>query len=170
MTAAFETERLRLDPMTVADAGVMLAILNDPDFITHVADRGIRTLAEAEVYVAEGPAATWAAHGYGPFVVGDRADGTILGTCGLHKRPFFDHPDLGYGFLPAARGRGYAREAAAGVVGFARATGLKRLLATVSPANPASWRLLEGLGFAHERDMIYPGTEKTVRVYGLALG
>lgn len=163
------TARLRLHPMTVADAATMLAVLNDPDFITHVADRGIRTLAEAETYVAEGPAATWRAHGYGPFVVTDRADGTVLGTCGLHRRPFFDDADLGYGFLPAARGKGYAREAARGVIGFARDAGLARLLATVSPANPASWMLLEDLGFVHERDMTYPGTEKTVRVYGVAL-
>ena len=42
-----ETERLRLRPVTVDDAELMLAIWNDPAFIRNVSDRGIRTIDQA---------------------------------------------------------------------------------------------------------------------------
>ena len=41
------TDRLRLLRLEERDAGLMLAIWNDPDFVRFVGDRGIRTEQEA---------------------------------------------------------------------------------------------------------------------------
>ena len=40
---ALVTRRLSLHPLTPADAGLMLAIWNDPAFVRFVGDRGVRT-------------------------------------------------------------------------------------------------------------------------------
>lgn len=56
MSDAFliETERLGMRRLTLDDADLMLAIWNDPAFVFHVGDRGIRTIAEARENMSEG--------------------------------------------------------------------------------------------------------------------
>ncbi|RYD47198.1 MAG: N-acetyltransferase [Sphingomonadales bacterium] len=59
-----------------------------------------------------------------------------------------DEPhELGYWITPDAWGRGYATEAAAGVLRAARATGVRRVTAGHFIDNPASGRVLRKLGF-----------------------
>ena len=41
-----ETARLRLRLLSSSDAPFMLELLNDPDFIRNIGDRGVRTLEE----------------------------------------------------------------------------------------------------------------------------
>ena len=87
-------------------------------------------------------------HGFGMWLVSRKSDGRAIGMAGLVKRDFLKHVDLGYAFLPAGRGAGYATEAASAVVDYARERfGIRRLAAIVSPANHASIRVLERLGF-----------------------
>ena len=59
--------------------------------------------------------------------------------------------ELGYIFNPAYHGQGYATEAARALVDHAfAAMGAHRVVAQCNPANPASWRLLERIGFVRE--------------------
>ena len=147
-----ESARLRLCRFDAEDDGgavLMLQLFVDPDFIAHIGDRGVRTLEQARQAMRDGPIATEAEYGYAMWRVQLREDGRDIGMCGLVRRPRLDGPDLGYAFLPGFRGQGYAREAAAAVLAHARdILRLPRLQAIVSPANTASIRLLEGLGFA----------------------
>ena len=77
------------------------------------------------------------------------------------KREWLDDVDIGFAFLPAFRGRGYAREAAAATLDHARTRlGLARVAAIVAPGNAASVRLLEQLGLRFER-MVTPSGEAT---------
>ncbi|MFF4342669.1 GNAT family N-acetyltransferase [Kitasatospora sp. NPDC001540] len=60
--------------------------------------------------------------------------------------------ELGYRLLPAARGRGYATEAAAALVRAAFAElGAERVVATTMTVNTASRRVLERVGLRHVR-------------------
>ena len=153
----FETERLRVREMTEADSGFYLAMLSDPDFKTNIADRGVRTLEQATVHMQERVFASYDAHGFGMWLVIRKQDGEPIGMAGLVKRDFLRNVDLGYAFLPAGRGAGYATEAAAGVVGFAGAQlGIRRLSAIVSPGNAPSIRVLERLGFGHRGRVQFP--------------
>ena len=69
--------------------------------------------------------------------------GTI-GLAGLGR----DQPVLGYWIGRPYWGRGYATEAAGGMLNFGFATlGVTRIIASVLPANRASRRVLEKLGF-----------------------
>jgi RimJ/RimL family protein N-acetyltransferase len=70
----------------------------------------------------------------------------------LIKRDALEDVDLGFAFLPAFWGKGYAFESAAGVMDYGRRTfKLSRLLAITSQDNEPSVRLLEKLGFHFER-------------------
>jgi len=146
-----ETPRLRIREMTADDAAFMLALLNDPAFIRNIADRGVRTVQAARDYIAAGPIASYAQHGFGLCLVELIDGGVPIGICGLLKRNELPEPDIGFAFLPPYRSQGYAREAAGAVLAYGRdQLGLTRLLAIVNPSNEPSIRLLERLGFSYE--------------------
>jgi len=160
------TPRLVVRRLTTDDAPFMLAMLNDPDFIRHVADRGVRTVDEAVAYLERGALASYATHGHGLYAVVERGATEPIGMCGLLRRDSLDGADLGYAFLAPARGRGYAREAAAAVMAHARDDlGLDRVLAIVDPANGRSIRVLEDLGFSLERLVRLPDFDADVALY-----
>ena len=146
-----ETERLRLRELTVDDADFIVAQLNDPDFIRHVADRGVRTTAAARDYILDGPVASYRRHGFGLRLVELKTARMPIGICGLIKRDVLEDIDIGFAFLPAYRRQGFAHEAAKATMAFARTLGLARVVAIVSPDNGESIKLLDKLGFAYER-------------------
>jgi RimJ/RimL family protein N-acetyltransferase len=163
------TPRLLIRPFTLEDAPFILRLLNEPSFIEHIADKGVRTIDQAEDYLRQGPLASYAAHGHGLWMVQDRGAGTPMGMCGLIRREALPEVDLGYAFVPEFWGRGHAREAAAACLAYARETlRLRGVLAIVSPGNAPSIRLLEALAFRSTGSMEWsPGDE--VAVYRIAL-
>lgn len=157
------TARLRLRTITLDDADVAfhLALLNDPAFIANIGDRKVRTMDDSRRYLQDGAVAMQAQRGHSMYLV-ELKDGTPIGMCGLIKRDTLDEVDIGYAYLPAFRGQGYAWEAAQAVVAHARALGLRRLAGITSPDNTASIQLLQKLGLRFER-VVYlreddPGT------------
>ena len=164
------TERLALHPVTLDDAGLMLAVWNDPAFIRHVGDRGIRTMADAEAAMRDGVLRLYQDYGYGPYRVALRGTGAAVGICGLFRRDGLDEPDIGYAMLPDHCGKGYAYEAACAVVDHAvSALGLDRLIAIISPDNAASIGLIGKLGFEFERMYRMPDTDDDVCIYSKSL-
>lgn len=147
-----ETARLRLREMGSDDAAFILEVLTDPDFVANVGDRGVHDLQAACRYIADGPAGSYARHGFGLYLVELLTDRAPLGICGLLRRD--SHPDveIGFAFVPRARGRGYALEAARATLAFAQQTlGLTRVVALTEPDNRPSIRILENIGFRFER-------------------
>jgi RimJ/RimL family protein N-acetyltransferase/adenylate kinase family enzyme len=144
-----DTARLRVRRLSLADAPFILRLLNEPSFIEQIADRGVRTLAQAEAYLEGGPLKSYAVHGHGLNRVELKDGGEPIGICGLIKRDRFADVDLGYALLPEFEGHGYVAESAAAVLAHgARELGLARVIALVSPGNGRSIRVLEKLGFA----------------------
>lgn len=148
-----ETERLNLREFTYDDAPFILTLLNDPAFLRFIGDKNVRTLEAARHYLANGPMASYAQHGFGLNLVELKDSQTPIGMCGLLKREDLPDPDIGFAFLPDFRSKGLAFEAAAAVLNDARERlKLDRLLAIVNPDNDASIKLLERLGMRFERD------------------
>lgn len=133
------TERLTLRQLNDDDAPFILTLLNDPDFISYIGDRAVRTLDDARAYIRNGPVASYAQHGYGLWRVAQAGIDTSIGMCGLINRAGLPDPDIGYAYLPEFRGKGYAVEAAAATLAFARdRLKLTRLLAITSMDNGRS--------------------------------
>lgn len=154
-----KTERLQLRQLTEDDAPLMLAVLNDPDFLRNVGDRGVRNNEEARRYIADGPVTMYREHGFGMYLV-EIEDGTPVGVCGLVKRDGLDDVDIGFAFLPHFRGRGYALEAARAVMQYGRnIIGLERIVAIAKPDNMPSVRLLEEIGLRPEKKIKLPGDD-----------
>lgn len=165
---SFETERLRLRPVTTDDAGFMLTVWNDADFIRNVADRGIRTLDQAREAIRTGAEKLFADYGYGPYSLTLKSGGEMIGICGLFRRENLPDPDIGFSLLPGYRGKGYAGEAAIEMVRHAREDlGIKTLTALVSPTNRPSIGLIEKLGLRFERFITMPGDDTETSLYSM---
>jgi RimJ/RimL family protein N-acetyltransferase len=145
------TPRLRLRTADLDDADFYLALVNDPGFLEHIGDRGIRTREDAVQALIEGPIAMQDVRGHSLYVVELKDSGEPIGMCGLIKRETLDGVDIGYAYLAPYCGRGYAYEAGRAVLALAPALGLKRVLAITSPNNLASNGLLRKMGMRFER-------------------
>jgi RimJ/RimL family protein N-acetyltransferase len=154
-----ETERLILRPVEPErDAVFVLEVLNEPDFIENVADRGVRTIEEAANYIRTKFMPGHERYGVGYCVVELKESGTPIGTCGLQKRETLDDFDIGYSILRRFSGNGYAFEAAAALMEYGRRElGLNRIIGMTSPENAKSAHLLEKLGLRYERMVQVPG-------------
>ena len=151
---AITTRRLRLRWLTAEDAPFILELVNDPDWLRFIGDKGVTDLGSARHYIESGPLAMYRRHGFGLNRVALKDSDRPIGICGILKRDTLADPDLGFALLPGFRAQGYALEAAEAVLAYARETlELGRIAATVVPANYASLRLLERLGFVREGDI-----------------
>lgn len=164
-----ETDRLALRTIEEEDAPFYLNLLNTREFIDNIGDRGIRTLAAAREAIAGGPVAMQAELGHSIYLVELKDSGVAIGMCGLIKRVALDDVDLGYAFLPAYFGKGYGHEAAAAVVGHARALRMQRLVAITSPGNLASIALLTRVGMRFEKLIHLHPDDSGTRLYSMDL-
>ena len=170
VTTVAETPRLQLRLLAEDDDAFIVELLNDPAFIEYIGDREVRTLEDARTYIAKGPQAMYAQHGFGLYLVTVRATSAKAGLCGILKRDGLDTPDIGFAFLPAFRGQGLAREAADAIKTRASDVhGLTRLAAIVDPGNAGSIRLLEQIGFCLERRITMPGETRELLLMGVEL-
>ena len=147
-----ETERLTLRKLSVEDAPFILRLVNEPSFLQFIGDKGVRNLEDARQYILNGPVASYAQNGFGLFLVQLKTDQAPLGMCGLLKRETLEDVDIGFAFLPEFWNKGYASEAAAGVLSYAKdVLKLPRIVAITNKDNDASGKLLEKLGFHFDR-------------------
>jgi RimJ/RimL family protein N-acetyltransferase len=152
MMKVLETERLILRRLTVEDSGFILELLNDPEWLRFIGDRGVRTVDDARGYILKNLVAMYERLGFGLYLCELKGASVPIGICGLIKRDSLEDVDIGFAFLPAFRGKGYAFESASAVMTYAERTlGLNRLAAITSPDNFVSGKLLEKLGFNFER-------------------
>jgi RimJ/RimL family protein N-acetyltransferase len=160
-----ETDRLVLRRISIDDDAFILELLNDPGWLRFIGDRGVRTLEDARNYIINGPLDMYERLGFGLYAVELKDGGAAIGMCGLIKRATLPDVDLGYALLPRFAGQGYASEAAAAVLAYARqALGLARVLAITSPDNERSIRLLERIGFRFE-SMLQLSEDDEVRLF-----
>ncbi len=166
MPPILETPRLILRRFTLDDAPFAFDLVNDPAWLENIGDRNVRSLEDAREYLRKGSIAMYDRIGYGMYVVALKESGESIGTCGLIKRDGLDDVDIGFAFLPAHRGQGFALESARAVLEHGvRAFGLKRIVAIVSPDNQRSIRVLEKIGLVFERMVKLPGDDEEIPLY-----
>ena len=99
--------------------------------------------------------------GYGMYAVQLKSTTVPIGICGLLRRHVLSAPDLGFALLRDYVGRGFASEAARGLMLHAEnELRVGRLYAIVKRGNHRSGRLLDRPGFRYEgRDVTPQGEE-----------
>jgi ribosomal-protein-alanine N-acetyltransferase len=161
-----ETERLILRRLTREDAGFILELVNDPDWLRFIGDKGVRNLEDAARYIATGPMEMYSRFGFGMYRVERREGGAPIGICGLIRREGLDAADIGFALLPAFRREGFAREAAEAVLVYGRTVlGLGRIAAITSPENDVSAGLLGRLGFRFAKKIRLSPEAPDVRLF-----
>lgn len=148
MKLVCETQRLTIRQLNLNDAAFIVQLLNEESFIRYIADKNVRTHADAIDYLTDGPLSSYQAYGFGLSLVQLKGTETPIGLCGLLKRKGLEHPDLGYAFLPEFCGKGYANEAAESVLKDGIVThALNIIWAVTMPDNLSSNNLLKKVGF-----------------------
>jgi [ribosomal protein S5]-alanine N-acetyltransferase len=150
MPPALETSRLRLRPLTEADAPFILELVNDAAWLAYIGDKAVYTLDDALRYLREGPIAMYAALGIGLCAMDlMEPEPRPVGLCGLLVREGSPEVELGYALLPEARGQGLMREAALAWMAYGeRELKLREMHAYTHAENGASQALLARVGFA----------------------
>ncbi|KJF87292.1 GNAT family N-acetyltransferase [Photobacterium phosphoreum] len=161
-----ETQRLIIRQLTLDDAEFIIQLLNEESFIRYIADKNVRTHADAVNYLMNGPLASYRDYGFGLNVVLLKETTTPIGICGLLKRAELDYPDLGYAFLTEFCQKGYATEAAFSVLNAGmKAHSLDTVLAVTLLDNESSNRLLQKIGFELKGTMALYGSQNNVYEY-----
>lgn len=136
------TERLVLHPLTVAEAERLVASGPAPGdgYPTELDLRGARRYLD--VCAAAGDPRP-----YGDYQIRLRSGGRAIGGAGFHAAPD-EHGvvTIGYGLIPAVRGRGYAAEALRGMLRFARECGVAEVRGDTDRDNLASQHVMAAAG------------------------
>lgn len=145
----------------------MLRLVNEPSWIEFIGDRKVYTLQDAEQYLLNGSIRSYAENGFGFYLVLLKESGIPIGTCGFAKRPFLDHPDFGFAYLPEYTGKGYATEMAVATLAYAEEVlQLETVVAITTKNNLRSIQLLLKTGFnfkqliqvEHEQLLLFSAT------------
>ena len=144
-----ETERLQLREYTLVDAPFIYKLMNSEGWLKNIGDRNIKTIEDAEAYLKKNYLSSYEKHGFGPYLVSQKEDGTPIGSSGLYKRDNLDFPDVGFAFLPEFGNKGYAYEASKAVMQFAaEKLKIQTIVGITLPENIASVKLLKKLGLS----------------------
>lgn len=144
-----ETERLLLREYNLNDVPFIFKLMNSEGWLKNIGDRNIKTLKDAEAYLQKNYLSSYEKHGFGPYLVTLKEDGTPIGSSGLYKRDNLDFPDVGFAFLSEFANKGYAYESAQAVMNYAaEKLKLQTIVGITLPENSASIKLLKKLGLA----------------------
>ncbi len=142
MPPEIETARLRLYPPRHEDLEACLAMDRDPEvmrFIRPIPEDAEAQRAEIRNQILQPPRGAYR-H------VEERAAPGFIGWCGLFPLQDSGLMEIGYRFLRAAWGRGFATEAAAALDHGFRARALDPIVAVSDPDNAASHKVLHKIG------------------------
>ncbi len=151
-----ETERLLLRQATIAHLNDWAArVFAPPEVIRYMPKRDMAPYARAE-RALNNYDRLWTQHKVGGWVITDKVNGQLIGSCEIEYLDETDEYELGYALSKAYWGKGFATEAARGATRFGfESVKLERIIAVVVPENTGSWRVLEHIGFVYEKDAHY---------------
>jgi RimJ/RimL family protein N-acetyltransferase len=147
----FETPRLFLRELTPDDAAFAFELNNDPLVLQYTGDEPFSSIQEAREFLQNYP--DYQRNGFGRWGVELKSTGLLIGWCGLKRDRDTDEVDLGYRFFRSEWNKGYATEASEACleIGF-KTFGLTEIIARAMKDNPASYRVMEKLGFSYIED------------------
>ena len=143
----FTTDRLYLRPTQAKDAAFILKLMNTPKWYQFIGDRNVHSIQDAKDYIAQRMTPQLERTGFSNYTVIRQRDQLALGCCGLYDREGLEGVDIGFSFLPAYEGKGYAFEAAQCLQEAAFSVfNLPKVGAITMEENTSSIKLLHKLG------------------------
>lgn len=161
-----ETDRLIIRSMQATDLESLAALWADPEVTRFMG--GPRNREEVIKMLKEDLAAT-PEPAFDLWPVLEKVSGKIVGDCGIIDKEVDGKTEyeVVYVFARTSWGKGYATEAALALKSYAfQQLGLNRVIALIDPENTKSERVVEKIGFRHEKDTIRPHGNK-MKVYAL---
>ncbi len=150
------TGRLALTPVGWRDLQALTALKADPVVFAQMLG-GVRDPAQTAREMAE-DVSLWARLGVGMWTVREIGQEALLGLVGIHERPDGRGLGLRFAFVPAARGRGFAREAAGAALRYAHeAAGVARVVAVTKESNFDSRMVLGAIGMRPVEEFLRGG-------------
>jgi RimJ/RimL family protein N-acetyltransferase len=160
MIPVLETERLVMRGWSASDFEPFARAYADADTARYIGGVADRRLAWGHMAFHIGH---WALRGFGLWVVETRDAHAFAGWSGLFFPEGAAEPEISWVLVPAARGRGYATEAAARARSHAFDTlGWSTAVSGITLANTASIRVADRLGARLERTIEHRDGERGI--------
>jgi RimJ/RimL family protein N-acetyltransferase len=164
-----ETERLTIREFSVEDAAFIFELMNSPLYIKNIGDRNIESIDEAENFIKNRLIDSYQEYGYGLYAVVLTGTNVLIGMSGLVNRADLPHVDIGFAFLPAYMGKGYAYESSKAVMDHAKQTlELDPILAITIKENAPSIKLLHKLGLHYEETIKWGEEQEEIMLLSTA--
>ena len=145
-----ETPRLTLRQFVESDLDALAAMYADAETMRFLGAGGTANRQETWRAIAS-MLGHWLLRGYGMWAVEERASGAVVGRVGFIDPEGWPGFELGWMIDRSRWGRGYAPEAAAVALRFAREVLRKeRVISLIRPANAASIRVAEKIGLRRD--------------------
>ena len=160
-----ESERLIIRAIQLNDASFYFELFNDPDWIRFISDKNLKSVEETTVFIKNLLTDDYKKSRLGYFTVLLKETNEAIGVSTALQRETLDFIDVGYGFLPKGRGKGFATEATKLILEYVQQTfKQKKVIAFTKSENEKSQVLLKNLDFKYiglqavfsdEKDAVY---------------
>jgi RimJ/RimL family protein N-acetyltransferase len=165
-----ETSRLTLRPPIQADFDAYAAMSQEEETMRYIGGLAPPGAAWRVLATITG---AWSLMGYSMFSVIEKETGCWIGRLGPWypggESGGWPGPEIGWGLIAAAQGKGYAAEGATAAIDYVfDVLGWDHIIHCIHKDNQPSIRLAERLGSSHQREnaQMPPPFEELVDIYG----
>ena len=168
MTIPFETDRLLLRTMQADDLDALYEIWGSPEVMKYCGGASTKSQIQRSI---EFYRRLQNEKGYSVYTVLLKETSSIIGVCGFNPAENEHEVELLYHFNQHCWGKGYAAEAAAACVAALRKNGpnVRKIIAAVDPANPASGKVLRKIGMTAAGMKWFEDTQQEELCYEMEL-
>lgn len=150
MQPQFSSERLLMKLIAKEDNAFIIELVNTKGWLEFIGDRQVHSHEDAVRYIEK----IQSTPDFYYWVVRLKESNLPIGILSFLKRGYLSHFDMGFAFLPAFNGLGYAHEAASALLSLAeKDTHHPVVLAVTLPHNVRSIQLLTKLGFCFKKEI-----------------
>jgi RimJ/RimL family protein N-acetyltransferase len=154
------TERMLARPPKADDWDAYRALFLNPTVAEWLRPQPLPPFGDQDILeLLKGDEQHWDLNDFGPWVLTDRADGSVLGRGGLRWTELEGRliAELPWTIAAARQGEGLASEAATAAIEWASTFELSELAALIRPENAASLRVAEKAGLHRDREVLHAG-------------
>jgi [ribosomal protein S5]-alanine N-acetyltransferase len=152
MQPILQTPRLYLRHFTIEDAPLIMA-LNTPTVLTYIHENPPKDIEDAKRILNDIILPQYALYNLGRFAIHAKEDNRFVGWCGLKFLKEYNEVDLGYRYMDAEWGKGFATEAAKACLQFGfEERNLTTIIGRAHIDNIASQKVLQKTGLTYQKD------------------